>query len=1788
MARISTYIKDLQITSDDKLLGSNYGGLDNQGRPIFTTANYKISDLLTYFSENIDIGGGGGGSLGLLLDDLNKVKTFFSYDENGILTGISQAFVGLYANSAVANNYATATFQANVEAKVVQFDENGNISLLSTAFANDIITATTTDRFATSQKVNNLGAAFGTFDGEDFTIAEANIQSIFDTFTGLSFANSQYITNIESNVAGKPLVFRQDAEPAIYDGVDQVIPDGSIWYDTDDDNKVYIAADDPENAGTSIWTLTEDSRIGATASKITNMAASFGSFDANNNFTIDANAGYGEAIVLKVDTDSATATKITNLSADLGTFDENNNFTTSFSAGLKQAIRSDVDTNSATAGYVDNLGAAVGIDKQDGSTLQASASVNGANTGEATTATVETSVTNSKVIQLVDAVSNESIEVGQYVTFTTSESNVNDTWRVVDYADSTNTLELDKEVTLATGDTLSFEGTSVIAVDDVSGTIRNGFQVKGTGITIGTYVVDYTAPNLTLSRAESLTDDTVLEFLGVYAAVTQTASVLADVDGNLKSSYGLQVDANGNVAGMKLLADNNGSEISFLADSFKVYNGTTGEAPFIVEDNTVKIKSANIQQISFGDLRDIPDFFIVTTVYADDALGTNASTTKGTKNFYGIYQGQAAWEDGDSVEGITFNQITGDPGGPGASAYLHIKYSNDNGATFTGNDGNDVGDYIGTYTDNNETASTDVNDYTWIKIIGQDGVQGPTGDRVYTTNLFYQIIVTGDTVPTFDTTNLAYDFDTAEWSGIPDDWGINPPSSSPGSGTNKLYYVSASAVEGDGVTVGNPTTYFNFNGLVTFTGDGNNVLSDGTSNFDYTAIDGAWITTGAIKSNNFAYTDANSNTEFDEIETVTAGTIFNLIDGYIKTPKFWLHSDGNAYFTGDLTGATGTFSDTIRVGSGDGQITIDSSGISTGSGNFGIDASGNATLQGEVRILDADNDTVVKIHDGDFIGTESTSTSATFPDVNEITITTWDASDTTVSTSNGVTRSSLRDDTNAFLYSDVKWVQFPAGTTTHTLTTAAITDPIATLSSDYYGFMRVQLGVEFGNADFSTIYYSQVFPNANYEADGQVTLPAYTQDISLTFTAATNVYVRFYLQRLWKLQVGSATFAERTFSVTSNLSFTGIKGKTELSPNGLQVLNSNSVYFKIDRKNFNSGNPYVDIGGDVLIDGNLEVTGNINISGDVENSDVSVENLEDRLAEIVNNTYIGSSSGTATFTVRDNLIVDGNLTVNGETTTISATNLSVEDNMIYLNAGSAVTNPDLGIAGNYNDGSYAHAGIFRDASDGKWKFYDGYTPEPDASTAINTGHSSFNLATVNAGSFVVGNGSSTGFLKANGTIDTTTYITSNDISAFLTLADLTSEDVDVTSLKVGGTTVINSSRDSYLNSVNIPNNALYINSVQVTADAADLNKLDGMTSTTAELNKLDGFTGGYTDLNYAKDLRATGITATEFSRLDGVESNIQTQIDNIDAFLYVTQADVSKQGTSDPEDGWFRVFEVESTDKGGVSTNFHVRTKRTNADNSTYFEIVTSDDGKINVNAIASGDNVLRYIIRQDADNPQNYQFYVRNTSVSATSLECFIFDINKKGDVGSGVTRTKLFSTYTNTKDHEILEFTGHKITKFDTSVTGTTTVDASVQIDGELTVKSINLTGLSSTGGRTTETTTVLIDESGGSYSSPRDVARLLTPPGASARSFMKFTVYGEGEFVEKKYVCDWNNTASEWKIAVATEESSGTFDIQYDFNDDKFKLHIVDGSTPVGFYAVSITIDHLGENINYESLA
>ena len=121
----------------------------------------------------------------------------------------------------------------------------------------------------------------------------------------------------------------------------------------------------------------------------------------------------------------------------------------------------------------------------------------------------------------------------------------------------------------------------------------------------------------------------------------------------------------------------------------------------------------------------------------------------------------------------------------------------------------------------------------------------------------------------------------------------------------------------------------------------------------------------------------------------------------------------------------------------------------------------------------------------------------------------------------------------------------------------------------------------------------------------------------------------------------------------------------------------------------------------------------------------------DKLTYILAETSAGASNGELEFYVEDSagtgsvkgmglthdgLVIAGNLTVNGTTTTLNSTTYEIDDPLIYIGAGNVGNNSDIGVVGHFNDGSYQHTGLVRDASDGVWKLFSGVTTEPSNST----------------------------------------------------------------------------------------------------------------------------------------------------------------------------------------------------------------------------------------------------------------------------------------------------------------------------------------------------------------------------------------------------------------------------------------------------------------------------------------
>ena len=205
---------------------------------------------------------------------------------------------------------------------------------------------------------------------------------------------------------------------------------------------------------------------------------------------------------------------------------------------------------------------------------------------------------------------------------------------------------------------------------------------------------------------------------------------------------------------------------------------------------------------------------------------------------------------------------------------------------------------------------------------------------------------------------------------------------------------------------------------------------------------------------------------------------------------------------------------------------------------------------------------------------------------------------------------------------------------------------------------------------------------------------------------------------LYPVMVGSAGNREVPKVTTSKFVFDATSGNLSVAGNIIvngTTLTSGSFNY-IDLQNKPAAN--IILTGDVSGSANALLTANSTV--------VSITTTVD--PTLFDSSYLRLATATQQF-VSGPVTFENNVTFTGNVTTISANNLIIEDNFIYLNSNDSNTNIDFGFVGNYNDGIYRHAGFFRDASDdGTWKVFDQYLPEPDAAVDIDTNDASFRLA----------------------------------------------------------------------------------------------------------------------------------------------------------------------------------------------------------------------------------------------------------------------------------------------------------------------------------------------------------------------------------------------------------------------------------------------------------------------------
>lgn len=137
-----------------------------------------------------------------------------------------------------------------------------------------------------------------------------------------------------------------------------------------------------------------------------------------------------------------------------------------------------------------------------------------------------------------------------------------------------------------------------------------------------------------------------------------------------------------------------------------VYDGQKGAPGKAGEDGKTTyfhVKYAPVENPSDDQISETPNSYIGTYVdYSPEDSTMAAAYT------WARIQGK------DGIHGIN--------GADGKTSYLHIRYSDDGGQTFTSLDGKTPGIYIGQYTDFTQTDSPDVTAYTWAKVKGDNDI----------------------------------------------------------------------------------------------------------------------------------------------------------------------------------------------------------------------------------------------------------------------------------------------------------------------------------------------------------------------------------------------------------------------------------------------------------------------------------------------------------------------------------------------------------------------------------------------------------------------------------------------------------------------------------------------------------------------------------------------------------------------------------------------------------------------------------------------------------------------------------------------------------------------------------------------------------------------------------------------------------------------------------------------------------------------------------------------------------
>jgi len=251
----------------------------------------------------------------------------------------------------------------------------------------------------------------------------------------------------------------------------------------------------------------------------------------------------------------------------------------------------------------------------------------------------------------------------------------------------------------------------------------------------------------------------------------------------------------------------------------------------------------------------------VLIVYADDASGTNKTTTYSNQEYVLYYEYTGTAPAVSTITG-TWIKFVGDDGTSGQGIWpIYATDASGSSQSFT------VGsrEYV-TFYESISQPTLPVSGQTFVKFIGDDGVTGDDAPRLATVRVY----IGATSQPSAPSATITWS--TLAISGLTSGWSLTAPTID-ASSTTTYYFsdisftdatASATTTNATGTT---PTRSVNFDGIVSFT-NLNTRLADAS-----TVIDGDRITTGTIDATQVSVTNIRADSISVGTGTINTGVI---------------------------------------------------------------------------------------------------------------------------------------------------------------------------------------------------------------------------------------------------------------------------------------------------------------------------------------------------------------------------------------------------------------------------------------------------------------------------------------------------------------------------------------------------------------------------------------------------------------------------------------------------------------------------------------------------------------------------------------------------------------------------------------------------------------------------------------------------------------------------------------------------------------------------------------------------